>query len=135
MQWPGRTIWDTRIQGVCGILSAKGDHGVELYFSATFAQVSFNPPRVIVNPNRMYAIEEAIRTRRRFAINVVPLSEKDNLIRLVCLRRRQTHKAELLGFDIGAPRQPNLIHASDHALEQWIVTALAKQGLPVDAKE
>jgi len=40
-----------------------------------------------------------------------------------------------LGSDIGAPRQPNLIHASDHALEEWIVTALAKQGLPVDAKE
>lgn len=40
-----------------------------------------------------------------------------------------------LGSDIGAPRQPNLIHASDQALEQWIVTALAKHGLPVDAKE
>ena len=40
-----------------------------------------------------------------------------------------------LGSDIGAPRQPNLIHASDHRLEQWVATALAKQGLPVDAKE
>ena len=40
-----------------------------------------------------------------------------------------------LGSDIGAPRQPNLIHASDDLLENWIVTALAKQGLPVDAKE
>jgi hypothetical protein len=40
-----------------------------------------------------------------------------------------------LGSDIGAPRQPNLIHASDDALEQWIVTALGEQGLSVDAKE
>ena len=40
-----------------------------------------------------------------------------------------------LGSDIGAPRQPNLIHASDDALEHWLVAALAKQGLTVDAKE
>ncbi len=40
-----------------------------------------------------------------------------------------------LGSDIGAPRQPNLIHASDPVLEEWVVTALAKQGLSVDAKE
>jgi predicted dehydrogenase/flavin reductase (DIM6/NTAB) family NADH-FMN oxidoreductase RutF len=100
MQWPGRTIWDTRIQGVCGILSAKGDDDVELYFSATFAQVSFAPPRVIVNLNRMYPIEEAIRKGRRFAINVVPLSRKDDLVRLMRLRRRQAGKAELLGLDI-----------------------------------
>jgi len=69
MHWPGRTIWDTRIQTVCGILSAKGEHGVELYFSATFAQVSLAPPRVIVNPNRMYAIENAIRSGGQFAID------------------------------------------------------------------
>jgi hypothetical protein len=40
-----------------------------------------------------------------------------------------------LGSDIGAPQQPNLIHASDDALEHWLVTALAKQGLATDAKE
>jgi hypothetical protein len=39
------------------------------------------------------------------------------------------------GSDIGAPRQPNLIHASDDALEQWIVTALKNERLAVDAKE
>src|SRR5262245_43436825 len=104
MHWPGRTIWDTRIQSICGILSAKGDDGVELYFSATFAQVSFDPPRVIVNPNRMYAVADAIRNGRRFAINVVPLSQKDNLIRLMRLRRRQPRKAELLGFELGEDR-------------------------------
>ncbi len=32
------------------------------------------------------------------------------------------------------PRQPNLVHASDNALEQWIVTALEKEGLSVNAK-
>jgi hypothetical protein len=38
------------------------------------------------------------------------------------------------GSDIGAPRQPNLIHASDDALEQWIVTALKKESIAVDAR-
>ena len=37
-----------------------------------------------------------------------------------------------LGSGIGAPRQPNLIHASDEALEQWIVAAIRKQGITVD---
>ena len=39
------------------------------------------------------------------------------------------------GSDIGAPRQPNLIHASDDALEQWIETALRNEGLAMDSKE
>jgi hypothetical protein len=39
------------------------------------------------------------------------------------------------GSDIGAPGQPNLIHASDDALEEWIVTALKNERLAVDAKE
>lgn len=56
------------------------------------------------------------------------------------LKRRQEliKRAEawiFLGSDIGAPRQPNLIHASNDALEHWLATTLAKQGLPVDAKE
>ena len=39
------------------------------------------------------------------------------------------------GSDIGAPRQPNLIHASDDAFEHWIVTALKNEGIAVDARE
>lgn len=52
-------------------------------------------------------------------------------------REEMIRRAEawvFLGSDIGQPGQPNLIHASDESLEQWLVTALAKQGLPVDAK-
>jgi len=37
-----------------------------------------------------------------------------------------------LGSSIGAPRQPNLIHASDEALEQWIIAAIRKEGITVD---
>jgi predicted dehydrogenase/flavin reductase (DIM6/NTAB) family NADH-FMN oxidoreductase RutF len=100
MHWPGRTIWDTRVQSVCGILSARGDNGVEVYFSATFAQVSLSPPRVIVNPNRMYAIEEVVRTRRRFAINVLSLEQRQQLVRLIRMRRRQPNKPELADLTI-----------------------------------
>ena len=39
------------------------------------------------------------------------------------------------GSDIGAPGQPNLIHASDDELEQWAVRAMEKEGLTVNAKE
>jgi hypothetical protein len=56
------------------------------------------------------------------------------------LERRQEmiRRAEawiFLGSDLGQPGQLNLIHASDASLEQWLVTALAKQGVPANAKE
>jgi len=47
---------------------------------------------------------------------------------------KRAHAWIFFGSDIGAPRQPNLIHASDDALEQWTVVAMAKEGLTVNAK-
>jgi peptidase M28-like protein len=47
---------------------------------------------------------------------------------------KRAHAWIFFGSDIGAPRQPNLIHASDNALEQWTVTAMEKEGLTVNAK-
>jgi hypothetical protein len=38
------------------------------------------------------------------------------------------------GSGIGVPRQPNLVHASDDTLEQWIVASLGKEGLAVNAR-
>jgi len=46
---------------------------------------------------------------------------------------KQAHAWIFFGSDIGAPQQPNLIHASDDRLERWAVTSLARQGLSVDA--
>jgi hypothetical protein len=37
------------------------------------------------------------------------------------------------GANIGSPRQGNLIHASDDAVERWAVAALEKEGLTVNA--
>ena len=47
---------------------------------------------------------------------------------------KRAHAWLFLGSDIGAPRQLNLIHASDDALEQWAVAAMEKERLTVNAK-
>jgi len=44
---------------------------------------------------------------------------------------RRAHCWIQLGANIGAPRQPNLVHASDDAAEQWAVAAMAREGLAV----
>jgi hypothetical protein len=46
---------------------------------------------------------------------------------------RRAHAWIFFGSDIGAPRQPNLIHASDDALQQWTIAAMEKEGLAVNA--
>ena len=100
MRWPGRTIWDTRIQCICGILTVSDGEGVEIFGSASFAQVSLDPPRVIVNPNRTYGFEPAIRQTQRFAINVLPASARNQMIQWMRIRRRQPDKSNQLGLNI-----------------------------------
>lgn len=84
------------MQGICGILSARGDDETAMFVSATFAQVTLAPPRVIVNPNRTYSIETAISGASRFAINVMPASSRDQIIRLMKVRRRQQNRGEIV---------------------------------------
>ncbi|MGH7718099.1 MAG: flavin reductase [Gemmatimonadaceae bacterium] len=98
MRWPARHIWDTRIQSVCGIVTAPTPGGAELFLSANFAQVTLTPPRVAVNPNRLYPIEPAIRASRRFAISVMPSSAREQVSRLMKLRRREPDKARAAGI-------------------------------------
>jgi len=47
---------------------------------------------------------------------------------------KRAHAWIFFGSDIGAPRQPNLIHASDDVLERWTVAAMAKEGLTANGK-
>lgn len=100
MNYPGRTIWDTRVQSICGILTAAGPQEVEIYFSASFAPLSLDPPRVIVNPNRTYPIAEAVQLIGRFAINVLGVDQLPLAARLVKMPRRLSGKAASLGLDI-----------------------------------
>jgi len=47
---------------------------------------------------------------------------------------KRAHAWIFFGSSIGEPRQANLIHASDDALEQWTVAAMEKEGLTVNGK-
>lgn len=105
MIWPGRTIWDTRVQSSCAIISAKGEVATELFGSASFAQVTLSPPRVIINPNRTYAIESAISRSGRFAINILAATDRNVMIQMMGVRRRQPHKARVLNLKISEDHQ------------------------------
>jgi hypothetical protein len=47
---------------------------------------------------------------------------------------KRAHMWIFYGSDIGAPRQANLIHASDEALERWLLQAMKQEAISVDAK-
>ena len=83
MRQPARTIWDTRVQAVCSIISAADLPETELWMCGNFGQCSLEPPRVIINPNRLYPIEPVIRRERRFAINVASRDQRDAVIRAI----------------------------------------------------
>jgi len=98
MLLPARTIWDIKIQCVCGMISATDGEGVEVFLSGNFGQVSVSPPRIAINPNRLYPIEAIIRRERRFAINVLAASQREMAIRLINVRRRAIEKASIVGL-------------------------------------
>src|SRR5688572_13186510 len=100
MRFPSRHIWDTKVQCICGVVSAQAEHGVELFLSAHFAQLSLSPPRIGINPNRLYPIEPAMRAVGRFAINVVAASSRGEMWRLLRIRRREPRKTDVLGWPI-----------------------------------
>ena len=47
---------------------------------------------------------------------------------------KRAHAWIFFGSGMGASRQPNLIHASDDALEQWLRESLEKEALTLDAR-
>ena len=98
MRVPARSIWDTGLQYVCSVVSARTEQGAELFMSANFGQVSLTPPRIAINPNRLYPIEAAIRRERRFAINVMPETARSEVARLLAVRRREPRKLDVLGW-------------------------------------
>jgi predicted dehydrogenase/flavin reductase (DIM6/NTAB) family NADH-FMN oxidoreductase RutF len=69
---------------------------VELYASATFSMVSTDPARVAVNPNRAYAISDAIEKQRQYSINVMSFAQRSIVSQLVRLRRREANKSGIL---------------------------------------
>jgi predicted dehydrogenase/flavin reductase (DIM6/NTAB) family NADH-FMN oxidoreductase RutF len=111
---PARTAWDTKIQCVCAIVAARGQEGTEIYLSGNFGQVSLDPPRIIINPNRLYPMESIVREVRRFSLGVMPRDRRNEVLRLTRLRRREPRKAELLGWNLedgplGIPFLPDVL--------------------------
>src|SRR5579871_5126796 len=105
MRIPARNIWDVRIQTVCSVVSAREGEGVELWMCGNFGQASIDPPRIIINPNRLYPIEAAVLRERRFALNVFRQSQREVAIRLIRLRRREPDKDKVIGLPIEVDKQ------------------------------
>jgi predicted dehydrogenase/flavin reductase (DIM6/NTAB) family NADH-FMN oxidoreductase RutF len=127
MLMPARTIWDTRIQCVCGVVTASSAYGVEAFMCANFAQVSLDPLRVAINPNRLYPIESAIRKAGTFAINVMPESRLTEVKALNDIRRRQVGKVGIAGLECaegehGIPYLPAALQTVFCQVEQVLDT-------------
>ncbi len=100
MRRDANTIWDTGIQNVCGIVLAKLDEDVELWFCANFSTVTVDPQRVIVNPNGLYPILDAIRQSRRFSLNTLAVGQEDVAGRAIRVRYRAPGKCDILGLRV-----------------------------------
>src|SRR3954469_8132639 len=105
MRRPAATIWDTKIQCVCSIVSAREGDDIELWLCGNFGQVSLDDPRIAVNPNRLYPIEPAIRRERRFAIGILSEKQRDLALRLSRIGRRTIHKPQLLELEMAEHQQ------------------------------
>lgn len=45
MRIPARTIWEAKIQCVCGVIAAREEGHTELYMCGNFGQATLDPPR------------------------------------------------------------------------------------------
>jgi predicted dehydrogenase/flavin reductase (DIM6/NTAB) family NADH-FMN oxidoreductase RutF len=113
MRRPAATIWDTKIQVVCGVVAAQEGADVELWMCGNFGQVSLSEPHIAVNPNRLYPIEPAIRRGRRFSISVFSAGQRDAALRLARVRRRAVHKAKVTGIRIETDAKHRIPYAPD----------------------
>jgi predicted dehydrogenase/flavin reductase (DIM6/NTAB) family NADH-FMN oxidoreductase RutF len=91
-------IWDARIQSVTSFISAYSGEETEIFAISNFAAVSTDPPKIIVNPNPLYPIEEILRREKIFSLNVMSLHDVDLAQKITALRRRQTNKPETIGL-------------------------------------
>jgi predicted dehydrogenase/flavin reductase (DIM6/NTAB) family NADH-FMN oxidoreductase RutF len=93
-------IWETRLQSVTGFLSAYDGEEIEIFSLSNFAIVSYNPPKIIVNPNALYPIDDVIRKHQFFALNIMDVQDLSLGRRMIAMRRRQAGKADILGLEM-----------------------------------
>ncbi len=99
MRIPARTIWDTKIQCICGVVAVQDGDVLELWGCGNYGQATSDPPRIIINPNRSYPIEGALRRRRRFSLSVFRADQREAAILLARARRRDPDKERRMGLE------------------------------------
>ncbi len=109
---PARTIWDTRIQCVGGVIAARDGGDTEIYFSANFGQASLDPPRIVINPNRLYPIEPMIRSSGRFTVSILSADQGEAAYRLARVPRREACKSAVTGWHIDE-EEPGFPYVAD----------------------
>ena len=123
---PSRTIWDTRIQCICSIVVVRDGAQVDAWLCGNYGQASLDPPRIIVNPNRLFPIEAIILKAGRFSLNVLPETSRDEVLRFMALRRRDPQKMQRMGWpldeDHGIPFLPGAIRTVFCELETSLPT-------------
>jgi predicted dehydrogenase/flavin reductase (DIM6/NTAB) family NADH-FMN oxidoreductase RutF len=123
---PSRTIWDTRIQCICSIVLVRDGAHLDAWLCGNYGQASLDPPRIIVNPNRLFPIESIILAAGRFSLNVLPETSRDELLRFMSLRRRDPQKMQRMGWrldeDHGIPFLPDAIRTVFCELETSLPT-------------
>ncbi len=113
MKVAAQTIWDTGVQNVCAVVTARDGDDVEIWMTGNFGQVSMSPPKIIINPNSAFPIVEAVRAERRFALNVFTAEDAEMLRVLMFARARSPRKLDLVDVtpatdaETGIPYMPN----------------------------
>ncbi|MDX2192460.1 MAG: Gfo/Idh/MocA family oxidoreductase [Gemmatimonadales bacterium] len=97
----------------------------EPYATAAFAFAG--PSHLLVNPNRLYPVDEAILARGAFALSWLARSQRDVMLALIGARRREPDKVRALGLAVeaGPLDLPALAGAPRTAfctLERWLDT-------------
>jgi UDP-N-acetyl-2-amino-2-deoxyglucuronate dehydrogenase len=109
MLLPNGNIWETRIQNVDALLTAKvaertpvadasGSPKVrtEVYYLATVCQVALQPPLVSISPNPEYPICEAIEAAGYFGLNFLAGDQSKLIQKCIGLDRRENDKLAAL---------------------------------------
>ncbi|MDZ4800035.1 MAG: Gfo/Idh/MocA family oxidoreductase [Bryobacteraceae bacterium] len=100
MRVPASTIWDTRIQAVCSVVCCRDGEDVEFWMCANFGQAGLDPPKLIINPNRVYPLEGAVRREKRFSVSVFREDQHELARKFIEMRRRGPDKATALGVEV-----------------------------------
>ena len=109
MRLPVRDIWEARVQSLCGVVCA----GDELWLCGNYGQGTLDPPRIVINPNRLYPIEAAIREHRRFALCVLGVSQRADALRVANVRRREPGKARAVDVGVTIDRTHQTPYLTD----------------------